>query len=198
MQLDAGHLERTLQALGQLLSQRRRSYQVVAAGGSGLLLLGLIQRPTRDVDIIALLENGQYVSARPLPEPLDEAVRDVGDLFNLPPDWLNAGPTDLLQCGLPEGFRERVQTRVYGGLVVHLASRFDQVCFKLYAGVDQGPRSKHVDDLRRLGPTPDELLRAARWARTHDPSAAFLRESQELLRSFGAMGAGTHDGAEQL
>lgn len=195
MHLDGGLLERTLQALGDVLSQRGLAYEVVAAGGSGLLLLGLIQRPTRDLDLIALVEHGRYVAARPLPEALTEAARDVGELFGLPPDWLNSGPTDLLQFGLPEGFRERVTTRRYGRLVVHLASRFDQVCFKLYAGVDQGPRSKHVADLRRLEPTPAELWRAARWARTHDPSEAFRQEMLALLRSFGT---GANDNGEHL
>lgn len=43
-------------------------------------------------------------------------VRDVADLFGLAANWLNAGPTDLLDLGLPEGFRDRTTTRDYGGL----------------------------------------------------------------------------------
>jgi hypothetical protein len=100
-------------------------------------------------------------------------------------DWLNAGPADLLQFGLPTGFEQRVVTRRYRSLTVHLASRFDQICLKLYATVDQGPRSKHAADLRQLRPTDDELRAAARWAGTHDPSEGFRHELRAALKVFG-------------
>lgn len=155
------------------------------AGGSGLLLLGFIQRATKDVDVLGLSTDDQIRSANPLPHDLVEAVRDVGAALGLAPDWLNAGPTDLLESGLPSGFVERLSVRTFGSLTVHLASRFDQVCFKLYATVDQGPRSKHADDLRQLVPSTEELLEAARWTMTHDGSDAFRAELLGALRFFG-------------
>jgi hypothetical protein len=36
----------------------------------------------------------------------------------------------------------RPPARDFGGLVAWLAGRFDMVCFKLYAAVDQGGKSK--------------------------------------------------------
>ena len=59
---------------------------------------------------------------------------------------------------------------------------------KFYAAVDQGPRSKHAQDLRQLGPTRDELRAAARWARTHDTSDGFRRLCSEALAAFGVEG----------
>ena len=57
------------------------------------------------------------------------------------------GPADLLKYGLPEGFKERLQTKIYGQeLTVHYISRVDQIHFKVYASVDSGP-GRHVDDL---------------------------------------------------
>ena len=44
---------------------------------------------------------------------------------------------------------------------------------KLYAAADDAPGGRHLQDLRALGPTRDELLAAARWAMTHDPSDGF-------------------------
>jgi len=41
--------------------------------------------------------------------------------------------------------------------------------------VDQGA-GKHEADLRALNPTRDELLAAARWTRTHDPSEGFREQ----------------------
>ncbi len=183
--LDRSLLDEALDTLGVVLRQRGLAYDVTVVGGSGLLLLGLIIRPTQDLDIVALTEGGIYVSAEPLPTPLAEAARDVADVFGLPERWFNSGPTELLDLGLPVGFAERAEVRRYGALTIRLASRLDQIHLKLYAAVDQGPRSKHVGDVRALAPTPDELLQAARWARTHDPSSAFRGLLLDALRFFG-------------
>ena len=158
-------------------------------GGSSLLLLGLISRPTRDLDIVALVEGGQYVPAANLPEPLVEAARDVGEVLGIGADWLNTGPASLLDFGLPEGFAERAEVRSFGALTLHIASRTDQISLKLYAAVDQGPWSRHFDDLRALRPSPDELRVAAAWARTHDPSLPFRDELRSALRQLGVSDA---------
>jgi len=185
MSLDQSLLDRALETLGAVLEEREHSFELVAVGGSSLLLLGIIRRPTKDLDVVALVQDGLYVKARPLPEDLVAATRDVGLALGLDERWLNAGPTDLLDFGLPEGFEDRVNTRRYGGLTLHLAGRKDQIFFKLYATADQGLDSKHAADLGELRPTSDELLAAARWTRTHDPSEGFLSLLRPTLRAFG-------------
>ncbi len=72
--------------------------------------------------------------------------------------------------GLPEGFQDRLNPIYFGGLTLYCASRFDQICFKLYASVDQGPYSKHFEDLKLLKPTQQELEKAGIWCKTHDVS----------------------------
>lgn len=181
-------LEDALQTLGAVLQARGLSFEIVAVGGSSLLLLGLTSRVTRDLDVLALVEDGQYASGEPLPPELVEAARDVGSALGLSADWLNAGPAQLLDYGLPAGFQGRTEKRTYSSLVVQIASRFDQIHLKLYASVDQGPRSKHVADLRQLAPTRGELLSAARWTRQHDPSEPFREELLQALRFFGVAG----------
>lgn len=105
--------------------------------------------------------------------------------FSLPEHWLNPGPAGLLDFELPEGFLDRVESRRYGShLAVHFASRFDQIHFKLYAAVDAGP-GKHSQDLEALAPTPEELLTAARWTRTHDPSPGFEEVLRRVLAHYG-------------
>ena len=52
--LDRSRLEAALATLGRILSERGLSYELVAIGGSGLLMLGLTVRPTRDLDIVAI------------------------------------------------------------------------------------------------------------------------------------------------
>ncbi len=178
-------IDDALQALSETLEARGLEYELVAVGGSSLVLLGLITRATRDLDIVALVEDGRYVEAVHLPQPLLDAVRDVGEVLGIGAEWLNPGPAALLDFGLPEGFADRAEVRSLGALTLHLASRIDQIALKLYAAVDQGPRSKHVEDLHALEPTHDELRAAASWTRTHDPSPAFRDELLAALRLFG-------------
>lgn len=101
--------------------------------------------------------------------------------MGLAPTWLNVGPAGLIDFGLPDGLADRVEIRQYGALELHLPERRDLVAFKLYAAVDLGERSKHFTDLLALDPTTEELLAAARWTRSHDPSEGFLAELRRIL-----------------
>lgn len=179
-------LEIALTALGELLAARELHYEVVLVGGGNLILRELIARPaTKDLDILGARTANGVAQIRPMPEPLRDAVIDVGRAFGLADDWLNTGPDSLLDLGLPDGFSERLERRDFGGLVAWLAGRFDMVCFKLYAAVDQGPRSRHFQDLRELEPECDDLLAAARWATSHDPSPGFRSLLIDTLRGLG-------------
>lgn len=143
-----------------------------------------MDRATRDLDVLAL-RRGELLRPDPLPEALLEAVDRVALDFGLPRDWLNTGPSSLLDLGVPNGFESRLERRDYGSfLTIWLASRLDQIHFKLYALTDQGP-GKHEQDLRALDPSHDELLQAARWAITHDPSPGFRNELLEALAFLG-------------
>ncbi len=162
------------------------AFHLVVCGGTALVAMGLVTRATRDVDIVALRNpSGELVDPAPLPEPLLAAAKDVGDDLGLPKDWLNNGPSQgdggLFRMGLPIGFKERLTPRSYGShLSISFISRFDQIHFKLYASADQ-PGSYHVADLHALAPTDNELLAAARWARTHDPSEGYRSALVDLL-----------------
>lgn len=179
--LDLNILEQALDMLGQLLKDREQHCEVVAVGGGGLLLLGQIARPTRDLDLVALVESGEFISASPLPTFLSQAIRDVGLAMELGEEWINAGPASLFEMGLPHGFKSRMQMRSFGGLTVYFAGRFDQICFKLYAAVDQGPESKHFADLKLLDPSEKELQEAKLWCVTQDVSEEFANLLDEVL-----------------
>jgi len=180
-------LEVALAALGELLRARGLHYEVVLIGGGNLILRGLVSRPTtKDLDLLGEWAPGGVKPMRPMPEPLRDAVVDVARAYGLASDWVNLGPESLLDRGLPDGFVARLERRDFGGIVAWLAGRFDMVCFKLYAAVDQGPRSRHLQDLRELDPDRDELLAAARWTVTHDPSPGFRSVLVQLLADLGA------------
>ena len=142
-------------------------------------------RATRDVDVLALHDRGQLLSAEQLPDGLLRAAQIVAADFGLPPDWLNPGPAALVRWGLPDGFAARATRRRFGrALEVLFASRFDQIHLKLYAVVDSGP-GRHLDDLRALAPSEAELLAAARWSSGHDPSAGYRAVLVEVLEHLG-------------
>lgn len=183
MEIDAASLEGALKILGRLLADRKYHYEIVAIGGGSLLLLGLIDRSTKDLDLVALIKGKKLISANPLPTPLVQAVQEVGRALELGRDWLNIGPASLLEMGLPSGFMSRLHIRNYGGLTLYLADRFDQICFKLYASVDQGPQSKHFADLILLKPTPNELKQAQKWCTSHDVSEIFDTDIKKVIKS---------------
>ena len=178
-------LSEALATLGALLEERRCPAAVLVIGGSSLLMLGFIERPTADVDVVGYVTPTGYRKADSLSDALAQAVADAGEAHGLGPRWFNTGPAGLVDFGLPDGIEKRVTVLHFGALEVHLPAREDLICFKLYALVDQTERSKHFADLLALRPTEEQLLRAARWTRTHDPSPGFLGELLRILRLLG-------------
>jgi len=181
----AAATDRLLSALSEQLSLSGHEYDLIVIGGSALLALGLVSRSTQDVDVVALTGSAGLDEALPLPKPLVDARARVARDFDLPEDWLNsAAAADMLRLGLPEGFTKRLTRREYGpSLTVRYASRLDQIHFKLHATVDRAG-GKHFSDLQALEPSHTELLAAARWTRTHDPSEGFLSVLTEVLAYF--------------
>ena len=177
--------ERALSALAEQLGATRARYDLVVVGGAALILLQLVDRTTKDVDVVGFASGDRVISSKPFPGDLARAVAKVAEDLAIPGDWLNPGPTDLLDFGLPEGFLERTHRVEIGpALVVYLADRLDQIHFKLYAIVDHGG-GRHEDDVRSLDPTPEELLAAARWTRTQDPSEGFRGQLILALERLG-------------
>lgn len=184
-----GHseIEHALTVLANLLGEDGHTFELVVIGGAALNVLGFVSRPTKDVDILGLrlyAEGARVVKVDPLPAELaDAAARAAADL-GLDPSWLNAGPTDVLDWGLPEGFESRLTQRSYGPrLLIHFPSRVDLISLKVYAAADAGV-GRHTADLQALGATCPELVAGANWARTHDPSPSFCRLLSALLRYF--------------
>jgi len=165
-------------------------FRLVVCGGTALVAMGLHERATRDVDIVALVDpDGRLVDPAPLPMEIVRAASEVADDLGLPENWLNNGPSSgdggLFRLGLPVGIGDRLTWRIFGPhLDIAFIGRLDQIHFKLYAAVDQSG-SYHATDLQVLDPTADELLAAIAWARSHDPSPVFRECIRAFLQEFG-------------
>jgi len=188
---DQKDIETILSALGeQLEGLSGEPVELLVCGGSALIFLGLVQRATKDVDILACVKRSEagdtsFIKAEPLKPEFIMASEKVARDFNLPENWINTWPTSAVDLGLPDGLMERVTTREFGRiLTIHFLGRYDQIHFKLYAAVDQGA-GIHFDDLLSLNPTADELEQAARWSKTHDVSEGYRRTLQDLLSHMG-------------
>ena len=143
-------------------------------------------RTTKDVDVLAGVDASVgLVDPRPLSPTLAKVVDAVGAELDLPPGWLNAGPADQVIAGFPDGFLSRLIRREYGPkLIIHYPDRYDLIHLKLFAAVDQGP-GRHVSDLKKLAPTDDEMLAAARWVLTQDCGEGFALIVKDAVTKIG-------------
>lgn len=175
---------------GRLEIEEAPTFNLVVCGGTALVAMELVQRATRDVDIVAMADcAGEMIDPSPLPAPLKKAALEVAEDLGLPDDWLNNGPSSdeggIYRLGLPQGFIERLIWNRFGKkLTVAFISRVDQIYFKLYAAVDQFG-SYHATDLQGLAPEDGELLAAAKWSMTHDPSEGYKECLRMFFREFG-------------
>ncbi|MBU4311469.1 MAG: nucleotidyl transferase AbiEii/AbiGii toxin family protein [Candidatus Omnitrophica bacterium] len=184
-------IKRILRALSeQLDAEGVINVEMVVCGGAALSILGYVQRTTKDIDVVAFVDKSKdgltfLTKADPLRPEIIEAARKVQRDFNLPENWLNAGPASVMDFGLPEGLMDRVETRTYGkSLIIHFLSRYDQIHLKLHAAVDQSG-GRHYDDLMALEPTVQELEDAARWSMTHDSSEGYRGVLKDFLEKIG-------------
>ena len=81
--------------------------------------------------------------------------------------------------GLPPTLFSELTWKDFGGLRIGLPARSALLALKLFAAVDRGPRSVHMQDLLALRPTSLELKDAATWVLTQDAAAEFPRLVQE-------------------
>ena len=176
-------LPEALQAVGALLAAEQSHASIVVVGGASLNLLGLVERTTHDVDVIARSTGGDavLVPPDPLPPALVRAIVRVARDFALPDDWINTLVAKQWSQGLPPWLAEDLEWRDFGGLQVGLAGRRTLIALKLLAAADQSPRSVHAQDLVALAASDAELEDASAWVVTQDASPEFPRLVQEII-----------------
>lgn len=180
-------VETALSAVGELLDAAKQPAAVVIVGGAALNLLGFVSRTTRDVDVIAqsytdAAGKRRLAQAEPFPPALEEAIATVSRDLSLPQDWMNTVVAKQWSQGLPPWTAQDLEWRSYGALEVGLVGRRTLIALKLFAAVDQGPDSVHVQDLLALVPTPAELESAVEWVRSQDTSPEFVAMVDQVVQ----------------
>ena len=187
--MDVKETNRFLNALSEQLElQGTRDVALVICGGAALNILGLSQRTTGDIDAMAFVvpsaAGRQSLVKAEFDDKFKMAAAAVAKDFNLPEDWINCGPADQLDTGLPDGFQDRLISVKYGkNLVVHYCSRIDLIHLRLYAAVDV--RGRHLEDLRVMNPESGEIEQAAGWCLSQDVSEPFRQLLLEILEELG-------------
>lgn len=150
----------TIEAFDQFLRDRGLRFDAVVIGGAALSLLGVVSRPTKDVDILV----------PKIPQEIDIAarafaaeIRATGEILH--DDWLNNGPASLADH-LSTGWQERLQD-VFDGSALHFRclGRHDLLRAKLFALCDRGI---DLGDCVALAPTSDELECVLKWLQLQD------------------------------
>lgn len=173
--------DQTLLQFDAFLAHRGIRFEAIVTGGAARALLGIVQRETRDCDVI---EPGLPEAIQGASRAFAAAVREQGGVLH--DDWLNNGPASLATM-LPEGWRERLQP-IFQGSALRLWSlgRPELLLAKLWALCDRG---LDLPDCIALAPTPAELQEATVWIAAQDLNPdwpAHVKETlQDLARRLG-------------
>ena len=165
---------------------------LLCCGGSGLCVLELISRSTKDVDALALIVDG--TTLKPIEgfsAEMEKAIAQTAGLLGLESDWLNGEASILLERGLPDGILERAGGPAwqYGPcLTVEFIDRLDQVALKLYAAMDLLKGRRHVEDLVEMCPTEPEIQHGLKWLGAWQSNDAFKKRLAFLVEALGFPG----------
>jgi hypothetical protein len=154
----------------EFLTSRRLRFEGVAIGGAALVVLDVIQRATRDID---LLETE-------IPAAISKAASEFASKYGLSEHWFNAGPADLLRY-LPSSWKTDLQP-LYSGMSLNLKtlSRINIIRTKFWAMCD---RMRDVDDLIAIAPSDDEIEIALEWVRPLDANPAWPKHAESMAHA---------------
>ena len=182
-------IQDALSRLGQRLALvDAGEYALLICGGSALNLAGLVDRPTRDVDVLGLVRGTEkaLVAAELLPEEVSRAAQFVAADLNLPADWLNDSALAVHRLGLPTGILNRAHRWEFGPcLTLYVIGRQDQVALKLYAALHRQNGQRHFRDLDAIEATQAEMEFAVHWLLDRKTSPEFRKAICKISEALG-------------
>ena len=185
--MDSRKAEEMLTALGSVLEDEGIDpVDIVVCGATALLLQGIIDRPTRDIDGLGLVveEDGSLVLRKPLmSSEFNAAVERVGTLFHEGRLWFSTAAITLYDdTELPPDLVDRAQIRRYGTrLTIRLCSRPHLICLKMWAAIVRG--EPDTGDLVAMKVSREEGEAAAAWCLEQD--SGVLPEILAVLKEVG-------------
>jgi hypothetical protein len=164
-----------LEEFDRFLEERGLEFRGTVIGGAALIVMGIIDRATEDVDCLEPT----------LPEEIRKAAshfRSVykGDGAPLKEDWLNNGPASLTR-DLPAGWEKR-RVPLFKGKSLKLSTlgRLDLLRSKIFAFCD---RQLDFRDCVALKPTPRELRTIYPWLKERDLNELWPKHALNSLQA---------------
>lgn len=158
-----------IEAFDAHLAARRLRFEGVVIGGGALILAGIIDRPTKDLDCLHPEIPAEIVEA---------AAEFAGSRPGLWDRWFNNGPRSLIR-DLPPGWEDHLQLIFEGeSLKLLTLGRLDLLRSKLFAYCD---RQQDVDDCVALAPTGEELRTCLPWLEERDANPDWPRHVRVSL-----------------
>jgi hypothetical protein len=160
-----------IKGFDEYLSDRGLTFQCVVIGGGALLLAGIIDRPTKDLDCLD----------PEIPEEILEAARTfAASRPELWEHWLNNGPRSLIR-DLPPDWSDHLETIFSGkSLTLLTLGRLDLLRSKLFAYCD---RQQDIDDCIALAPSTEELKICLPWVQERDANPHWPEHVRVSLNS---------------
>jgi len=185
-------IHEALTTLGkQMALAYAQDVQILCCGSSGLCVLEILSRPTKDIDALAFIVDAHQLKPIDKFSPeMELAIAKTAGIHRLGHDWFNPEASVLLERGLPDGILERsaLHAQQYGPcLRVQFIARMDQVALKLYAAMDPAKGRRHEEDLVAMKPTQDEINHGVTWLRSWPSNTAFKKRLAFIVEGLGVV-----------
>jgi len=145
-------------------------FEGVAIGGAALVVMEIIERSTRDVDLLEI----------EIPKPIASAAITFARLHGLSENWFNSGPVDVLQS-LPSNWRTDLSPLYTGeSLVLKTISRLNFIRTKFWAMCD---RMRDLDDLVAMNPSDEDIEIAVQWVKPLDANPDWPRHVESMAQA---------------
>lgn len=138
------------QKFDHFLKERKLKFSGVVIGGSALFLLEIINRSTRDFDLLE----------REIPKEISAAAKSFALENGLSEHWLNSDPVEFIKY-LPSNWRSEIELIFEGeALQLWTIARIELLKAKVWAYCD---RSKDYDDILAMRPNAIDLENVKDW-----------------------------------
>jgi len=170
-------MQKVILEFDEFLAEHGLRFEGIVIGGGALRLLEIVNRATKDIDILD----------PEIPEEIKRAASKfiIGHTNDknerLMNDWFNNGPKSLCNL-LPKGWRDRAELCFSGkALSLKTLNRSDLVLSKLFAFCD---RETDLHDLLKMKVTDEELKASESWVKYQDASPLWPPHVEEAFKRY--------------
>ena len=165
-------INKAIPEFDEFLASRGLFFEGTIIGGAALLVLGITERFTKDVDCLT----------PQIPEEIKKASEEFSEMkeeLKIEKNWFNNGPSSLVNQ-LPQGWDKRLEL-IYDGKSLKLTTlgRPDLLKTKLFAFCDR--TEPDLSDLQKLKPSIEELSESISWVKDCDGNEMWADHVEKMF-----------------